>query len=104
MAQTFLSPHQAKETIAIACFRMLSSSGGNGFVGIAKVDSLQSAIAPDNLIYSRRRAQTRLSGVARQRLARSIKPERPISVGGVSLTTAPASTMASVTQPTMLKR
>jgi hypothetical protein len=72
---------------------------------IAKVDSLQNAMTSEiTSSIPKGRGRARLSGSARKRLARSIKPEGPISVGGVPLTTAPASSMASVTQPSTLKR
>jgi hypothetical protein len=72
---------------------------------IAKVDSLQNAMTSEvTSSIPKGRARARLSGVARKRLARPTKPEGSISVGGAPLTTAPASSMASVTQPSMLKR
>jgi uncharacterized coiled-coil protein SlyX len=72
---------------------------------IAKVDSLQNAMTSEvTSSIPKGRARGRLSGVARKRLARPTKPEGSISVGGAPLTTVPASSMASVTQPSMLKR
>lgn len=58
---------------------------------IAKVDSLQNAIAPDiTSSIPKGRARNRLSAVARKRIARPLKPAGPISVGGAPLTRAPA--------------
>jgi hypothetical protein len=57
---------------------------------IAKVDSLQNAIAPEiTSSIPKGRARARLSGVVRKRLARPLKPTGPVSVGGVPLITAP---------------
>jgi len=59
---------------------------------IAKVDSLQSAIAPEiTSSIPKGRARGRLSGMVRNRMARSAKPAGPVSLGGAPLTTAPAS-------------
>jgi hypothetical protein len=59
---------------------------------IAKVDSLQNAMTSEmTSSIPKGRARARLSGVARKRLARPIKPAGLVSVGGVPLTTAPAS-------------
>ena len=58
---------------------------------IAKVDSLQNAIAPElTSSIPRGRAHARLSGMVRNRMARSPKLVGPVSVGGAPLTTAPA--------------
>jgi outer membrane murein-binding lipoprotein Lpp len=58
---------------------------------MAKVDSLQNAIAPEiTSSVSKGRARNRLSGIAHKRIARSIKPAGPISLGGAPLTAAPA--------------
>lgn len=58
---------------------------------IAKVDLLQNAIAPEiTSSIPKGRARARLSGMARKRMARPLKPVGPISVGGAPLTTAPA--------------
>jgi len=60
---------------------------------MAKVDSLQNAIAPEiTSSISKGRARNRLSAVAHKRWARSSKPVGPVSVGGAPLTTAPAQT------------
>jgi hypothetical protein len=57
---------------------------------IAKVDSLQNAIAPEiTSSIPKGRARNRLSGMARKRLAHRPKPVGPISVGGAPLTVAP---------------
>ncbi|MEI9923068.1 MAG: hypothetical protein WDN50_05595 [Bradyrhizobium sp.] len=57
---------------------------------IAKVDSLQNAMTSDmTSSISKGHARVRLSAMARKRLARPIKPEGPVSVGGVPLGTAP---------------
>ena len=59
---------------------------------IAKVDSLQNAIAPEiTSSIPKGRARARLSGAARKTMVRSPKPFGPVSVGGAPLTTAPAS-------------
>jgi hypothetical protein len=71
---------------------------------IAKVDSLQSAMTTEmTSSIPKVRARARLSGIAHKRLARQMKPEGSISVGGAPLTTAPASSLASVAQPSPLK-
>src|SRR5262245_24331948 len=61
---------------------------------IAKVDSLQNAIAPEvTSSIPRGRARNRLSGVLRKRMARQPRPVGPVSVGGAPLsfpTMAPA--------------
>ena len=62
---------------------------------IAKVDSLQTAIAPDvTSSIPTRHTRNRLSAVMRKRMARQPKPIGPVSVGGVPLsfpaTTPPA--------------
>lgn len=58
---------------------------------IAKVDSLQNAIAPEiTSSIPKGRARNRLSAMARKRMARQVKPAGPISVGGAPLTVAPA--------------
>jgi uncharacterized coiled-coil protein SlyX len=59
---------------------------------IAKVDSLQNAIATEiTSSIPKGRARARLSGAARKRMARQSKPFGPVSVGGAPLTTAPGS-------------
>ena len=58
---------------------------------IAKVDALQNAVAPDiTSSIPKGRGRARLSGMARKRMARPLKPTGPVSVGGAPLTTAPA--------------
>jgi Spy/CpxP family protein refolding chaperone len=53
---------------------------------IAKVDSLQNAIAPEvTSSIPKGRARNRLSGVGRKRMARQPKPLGPFSVGGAPL-------------------
>jgi len=53
---------------------------------IAKVDSLQNAIAPEvTSSIPKGRARNRLSGVVRKRMARQPTPVGPISVGGAPL-------------------
>jgi hypothetical protein len=67
---------------------------------IAKVDLLQNAIAPEiTSSISKGRARARLSGMARKRMARPLKPVGPISVGGAPLTTAPAQGWTPVQSP-----
>jgi hypothetical protein len=66
---------------------------------IAKVDSLQHATSEITSSIPKARARARLSGVARKRLARSIKFERPRSLGGAPLTTAPASVLDPLHNP-----
>jgi hypothetical protein len=57
---------------------------------IAKVDLLQSAMAPEiTSSIPKGRARNRLSGMAHKRIARPLKPVGPISIGGAPLTTAP---------------
>jgi uncharacterized coiled-coil protein SlyX len=57
---------------------------------IAKVDSLQNAIATEiTSSIPKGRARARLSGAARKRVARHAKPVGPVSVGGAPLTRAP---------------
>lgn len=57
---------------------------------IAKVDSLQNAIAPEfTSSIPKGRARNRLSVMARKKLARQSKPAGPVSVGGAPLVTAP---------------
>jgi septal ring factor EnvC (AmiA/AmiB activator) len=56
----------------------------------SKVDSLQNAIASEiTASISKGLARNRLSSAARKKLARSLKPTGPISLGGAPLTTAP---------------
>jgi hypothetical protein len=56
---------------------------------IAKVDSLQNAIATEiTSSIPKGRARVRLSGAARKRMARQTKPFGPVSVGGAPLTRA----------------
>jgi len=53
---------------------------------IAKVDSLQNAIAPEvTSSISARRAQNRLSRVVRKKMARQPSPVGPVSLGGAPL-------------------
>jgi len=66
---------------------------------IAKVDSLQHATSEITSSIPKGRARAGLSGVARKRLARSIKSERPRSLGGAPLTTAPASAVGPLHNP-----
>ena len=66
---------------------------------IAKVDSLQHATSEITSSIPKGRARAGLSGVARKRLARSIKSERPRSLGGAPLTTAPASVLGPLHNP-----
>ena len=62
---------------------------------IAKVDSLQNAIAPEvTSSIPKGRARNRLSGLMRKRIARQLKPVGPISIGGAPLG-APATTPAT---------
>jgi uncharacterized coiled-coil protein SlyX len=62
---------------------------------IAKVDSLQNAIAPETTSsIPKGRARNRLSGALRKRMARQSKPVGPVSVGG-----APLSFPATVPAP-----
>jgi uncharacterized coiled-coil protein SlyX len=67
---------------------------------IAKVDALQNAVAPEiTSSIPKGRARARLSGAARKRIARPLKPTGPISVGGAPLTTAPAQGWSQVQSP-----
>jgi hypothetical protein len=67
---------------------------------IAKVDSLQNAMTSEiTSSIPKGRTHTQLSGVARKRLARSIKPKGPRSIGGAPLTTAPASVLGPLHNP-----
>jgi hypothetical protein len=66
---------------------------------IAKVDSLQHATSEITSSIPKGRARARLSGIARKRLARSIRSERPRSLGGAPLTTAPASAVGPLHNP-----
>ena len=67
---------------------------------MAKVDSLQNAIAPEiTSSIPKGRARNRLSAVARKRIARPLKPMGPVSVGGAPLTTAPAQGWNSAQSP-----
>jgi uncharacterized coiled-coil protein SlyX len=67
---------------------------------IAKVDLLQNAIAPEiTSSIPKGRARARLSGMARKRMARPLKPVGPISVGGAPLTTAPVQSWTPVQSP-----
>jgi hypothetical protein len=66
---------------------------------VAKVDSLQNAITSEMTSSIRKgRARNRLSGMARKRIARPLKPAGSISLGGPPLTTAPA----QVSNPTQI--
>jgi hypothetical protein len=61
---------------------------------IARVDSLQNAIAPEiTSSIPKGHARNRLSGVLRKRMARQSRPVGPVSVGGVPLN-FPATTPA----------
>lgn len=62
---------------------------------IAKVDSVQATTSEITSSISKERARTRLSGVARKRLAHRKKPTRAISLGGAPLTTMPAAPLRS---------
>jgi hypothetical protein len=62
---------------------------------IAKVDSVQATTSEITSSISKERARTRLSGVARKRLAHRKKPTRAISLGGAPLTTIPAPPLRS---------
>lgn len=65
---------------------------------IARVDSLQNAIAPEiTSSIPRGRARNRL--LTHKRWARSSKPVGPVSVGGAPLTTAPAQAMGARQSP-----
>jgi hypothetical protein len=67
---------------------------------MAKVDSLQNALAPEiTSSIPKRRAHSRLSGVARKRIAGPPKSTGPISVGGSPLTTAPAQVKNATQSP-----
>jgi hypothetical protein len=67
---------------------------------IAKVDALQNAVAPEiTSSIPKGRARARLSGLARKRIARPLKPAGPISVGGAPLTTAPAQGWSQLQSP-----
>lgn len=58
---------------------------------MAKVDALQSAIAPEiTSSIPKGRARNRLSVALHKRWARQSKPVGPVSIGGAPLTTAPA--------------
>ena len=62
---------------------------------IAKVDSLQNAIAPEiTSSISKGRARNRLSGLMRKRMARQPKPAGAVSLGG-----APLSSPATMSTP-----
>jgi uncharacterized coiled-coil protein SlyX len=57
---------------------------------IAKVEALQSAIAPEiTSSIPKGHARNRLSEAARKRMARRLKPLGPVSIGGAPLTMAP---------------
>lgn len=61
---------------------------------LAKVDSLQNAIAPEvTSSIPTGRARNRLTGVLRKRMARQPKPQGPVSIGGAPLS-IPATTPA----------
>lgn len=67
---------------------------------IAKVDLLQSAIAPEiTSSIPKGHARNRLSGLARKRIARPLKPVGPVSIGGAPLTTAPAQGWSPLQSP-----
>jgi hypothetical protein len=62
---------------------------------IAKVDTLQNAIAPEiTSSISKGRGRNRLSVAARKRMARQTKPVGPVSIGGARLS-VPATTRAT---------
>lgn len=67
---------------------------------IAKVNSLQIKMTSEiTSSITKERGRARLSGVARKRLARSIKPVGPRSVGRAPLTTPPASILGPSHNP-----
>lgn len=67
---------------------------------IAKVDSLQSTLAPEvTSSIPKGHARNRLSAMAHKRMARQLKPAGPISVGGAPLTAAPAQSSAAASTP-----
>jgi hypothetical protein len=67
---------------------------------MAKVDALQSAIAPEiTSSIPKGRGRNRLSALARKKLARSSKPMGPVSVGGAPLTTAPVQARSTPQSP-----
>jgi len=67
---------------------------------MAKVDSLQNAIAPEiTSSIPKRRAHNRLSAVTHKKWARSSKPAGPVSIGGAPLTTAPAQSSTTRQSP-----
>lgn len=58
---------------------------------IAKVDTLQNAIAPETTSsIPKGHARAHLSGMMRNKMARTSRPLGPVSVGGAPLTTPPA--------------
>ena len=67
---------------------------------MAKVDLLQSAIAPEiTSSIPKGRARNRSSAAVHKRWARSSKPFGPVSVGGAPLTTAPAQIFGAQPSP-----
>jgi hypothetical protein len=67
---------------------------------MAKVDSLQNAIAPEfTSSIPKGRARNRLSAAARKKWVRSSKAMGPVSVGGAPLTTAPAQGSIALQSP-----
>ena len=67
---------------------------------IAKVDTLQSALAPEmTSSIPKGRARARLSSAAHKRIARSPRPVTPVSIGGAPLTIAPASVQGPSQSP-----
>ena len=67
---------------------------------MAKVDSLQNAIAPEvTSSISKGRAHNRQSAMTYKRWVRSSKPEGPVSVGGAPLSIAPAQARAALQSP-----
>ncbi len=67
---------------------------------IAKVDSLQNALAPEmTSSIPKGHARARLSAAARKSMTRSARPLGPVSVGGAPLTTAPAAAWGSSQSP-----
>lgn len=67
---------------------------------MAKVDLLQSAIAPEiTSSIGKGRARNRLSVLSRKRLARQSKPFGPVSIGGAPLTIAPVQASGTPQSP-----
>jgi uncharacterized coiled-coil protein SlyX len=67
---------------------------------MAKVDSLQNAIAPEiTSSIPKGRARNRLSAMTHKRWTRSSKPAGPVSLGGAPLTTAPVQGWGTLQSP-----